>query len=321
MLIKLPSRVYDNLGDFLGKMKTPMDGEVVFDFGNVIRFSPVAMVTLICKVKSYLLDGISVYFINHDRFEAGRYFQRMNFFSICNVSMEENFIRHDSIGDFQEIQEIAYNKGSVTAISEGIARCCIPEEEKWKIDDPDENSEIYDLLVYALSELINNVLQHSEGRGFISAQFYKTTELVRIGIADYGIGVLNSFKNNESPHYRENWTDSDAVQKALEPKVSSKNHIKSAYVTPVNAGVGLSILKKLSEKLSGQFCLVSGNAIIENAQLKVIPADCYFKGVAINITFKKTGLSDFQEALMETKEELGLINRTRRFRGVIDNDD
>ncbi|EMY60697.1 ATP-binding protein [Leptospira terpstrae] len=321
MVIKLPPRVYDDLGEFLGKMKRPNNEPVIFDFEKVVKYSPVALVTLICKVKSYLFDDIPVFFINHERFAACSYFQRMNFFSICDVSMPERFIRHESFGNFTVIQEFGLNKGSVDVISDGVARCCIPEEEKWKIDHPLENSEIYDLLVYAISELINNVVQHSEGRGFISAQFYKQTELVRIGIADYGIGVLNSFKNNASPHFRENWNDADAVKKALEPKVSSKNHITSPYMTPVNAGVGLSILKNLSEKLSGQFCLVSGNAIIENAQLKELAADSYFKGVAINITFKKSGLLDFQEALMETKRDLGLITRTGKFKGVMGNDD
>lgn len=321
MVIKLPSRAYDDLFDFLSIIRMPINEPVEFDFKDVIRYSPIALVTLICKVKSFLEAGLSVYFINHERFEAVRYFQRMNFFSICNVSMPERFIRHESFGNFTVIQEFGLNKGSVEVISDGIARCCIPDEEKWKIDDKEENSEIYDLVVYAISELINNVFQHSEARGYISAQVYPQTEIVRIGIADNGIGVLNSFKNNESPHFQENWTDAHAIQKALEAKVSSKNHITSPFVTPVNAGVGLSILKKLSEKLSGQFCLVSGNAIIENAQLKELPADSYFKGVAISITFKKTGLLDFQEALMETKRELGLISGTGKFKGVMSNED
>ncbi|TGM35687.1 ATP-binding protein [Leptospira levettii] len=321
MVIKLPSHAYDDLFEFLNYLKEPNQEPVVIDFEKIVRYSPVALVTLISKVKAYLSEDIPVFFMNHEHFEAVDYFKRMNFFSICNISMPEKFQRHDSYGIFTEIQEFGINKGSVDVISDGIARCCVPDEEKSKIDHPTDNSEIYDLLVYALSELVNNVVQHSESRGFISAQFYKQTEMVRIGIADYGIGILNSFKNNNSPHYRDEWTDSDAIQKALEPKVSSKNHITSHYQTPVNAGVGLSILKKLSEKLSGKFCLVSGNAIIENAQLKVLPADCYFKGVAVNIAFKKSGLPDFQEALMETKQELGLISRSGKFKGVIDNDD
>ncbi|TGL58579.1 hypothetical protein [Leptospira jelokensis] len=106
----------------------------------------------------------------------------------------------------------------------------------------------------------------------------------------------------------------------MQAKISSKNHIASPFSTPVNAGVGLSILKKLSEKLEGKFCLVSGRGIIENAQLKEFPDDIYYNGVAINISFKKSKLEVFQEALMETKLELGLINRARNFKEVIGDD-
>ncbi|TGL58578.1 hypothetical protein [Leptospira jelokensis] len=184
--IILPKYVFDELFDFIEAISFETDehDSVVFDFAYVENYSPVALVAIICRVKYLQSIKAKVYFRNHDSFRALTYFQRMNFFSICNLNMDEKFKRHDSNGNFQEIQEFGRLGGSVEKLSEGIALCCIPESERWKIDDYEENSEIYDLVVYAVSELINNVFQHSGSNGYISAQVYRKGELVRLGIAD-----------------------------------------------------------------------------------------------------------------------------------------
>ncbi len=66
-------------------------------------------------------------------------------------------------------------------------------------------------LRYIMSELIRNVLEHSLSRdgAIVSAQYYKKSNTIRIGIADTGRGIWRSI--NESHHPK---TDLDAIKMA-----------------------------------------------------------------------------------------------------------
>lgn len=100
----------------------------------------------------------------------------------------------------------------------------------------------FDLVEYAASELINNVLQHAEGSGYVAAQVYPKSGLVRISVADSGIGIRQSFQQNRPPFWDDAMTDLDSVRTALQPKVSSRMHLSSGWGgSGVNAGVGLSM--------------------------------------------------------------------------------
>ncbi len=120
--------------------------------------------------------------------DVHQYMQRMNFFRLCGLNLEEKFSRHPSQNKFSVIKELGH--GQSAALSTEVADVIAPDQSDEV--DPDKTG-FYDFMEYAVSELINNVLQHANGRGFISAQYYKKSDRVQVCIADIGIGVRASF--------------------------------------------------------------------------------------------------------------------------------
>jgi hypothetical protein len=155
-------------------------------------------------------------------------------------------------------------------------------------------------------------VQHSFGEGFVAAQYNRTTDLIRIGIADNGIGVRESFKGNDSPHFKERYNDLDCLALALKSEVSSKNHIKGPYGDPVNAGVGLSIVQAVAAETFGFFALASGSAVYlkkgcnEGVFYPAIEGVGY-QGTSVAVAFSRKEVYRYADILMDAKRKIGLI--------------
>jgi len=154
--------------------------------------------------------------------------------------------------------------------------------------------------------------QHSCGTGFVAAQYNAKTDLVRIGIADNGIGVRESFKGNQSPHFREGFDDRDCLELVLKPEISSRNHLKGPYDDTENAGVGLSIVEATASETYGHFVLGSGRSVyIRNGQNEGVfrpslPLEGY-KGTVVSVAFSRKEVYCYTELLMDAKRQIGLI--------------
>jgi len=132
-----------------------------------------------------------------------------------------------------------------------------PADEDWESGE----AGAYGFFEHAVSELGNNVIQHSHSAGYVCAQHYPSNDMVRLAIADCGIGIRRSFEVSQSPHWREGMTDREALEIALQPHMSSKLHIRSGWGgEPVNAGVGLSVLNGLAQETRGKLLVISGGA-------------------------------------------------------------
>jgi hypothetical protein len=152
------------------------------------------------------------------------------FFAALGLDYEEDFRRHAPLGEFVTITKVDEKSSrNLEELIDQLVGTLFPE---------DSYEELYRLLQYALGEIIRNCVQHSCGEGFVSAQYNRATDLIRIGIADNGVGVRESFRANDSPHFNEGFDDRDCIELALKAEVSSKNHIRGPYGDPVNARVG-----------------------------------------------------------------------------------
>ncbi|HZI30698.1 MAG TPA: hypothetical protein VFF11_00045, partial [Candidatus Binatia bacterium] len=179
---------------------------------------------------------------------------------------------------------------------------------------------LFDVIEYSVSELALNVKQHSKATGFAMAQYTPRTDLVRVAIADHGIGILRSFAENNSPVWKPEWTDTDAIATALKPKVSSKLHLRSPWGDPVNAGVGLTLLRELCIQTGGHFFLASGNgAFLQlsgsgQPQSKILPT-C-FQGTICVLAFIRGKISNYPELMHKAKLSLGLLPNGGMFGNV-----
>ena len=231
------------------------------------------------------------------------YMQRMDFFTHLGIDLEENFQRKDSSGRFLSLERIGRGGNTNTAaVSSKIAEILVPEEAEET--DPDK-SNFLDCIEYCVSELMNNVIQHSEGEGFVCAQFYPTKQITQIVIADAGIGIYDSFRSNRSPFAKEMNSDAEAIAIALKPTVSSRSHLVEPWGgESVNAGVGLTILRELTLSTGGEFGVASGRSAMFGESMLDLGSDTGFDGTLVTCSIKRSELGSFHDRLEEIKNRL-----------------
>lgn len=151
-------------------------------------------------------------------------------------------------------------------------------EQKWKLEQDiiEQRSEqlalilsqqsetcLVDALTFSIREIMRNVYEHSESKSIeYCAQYWPSYHKVEIAIADNGIGLRESLKTNP---YIEVENDSDAIQQALMPAISSKNY-KGANIDTNNpwhnSGFGLYMSSRIC-RLGGSFLVCSGDHSIK----------------------------------------------------------
>ena len=111
--------------------------------------------------------------------------------------------------------------------------------------------------IVALSEVCQNILEHSQNIGYVGIQkyFYAKSlakNVVKIAVMDLGIGIKNSLSPRFSSVYGERWSDLLAIEKALV-------HGASRY-EDIGRGQGLMAVRKLVQKWNGKISIRSGTA-------------------------------------------------------------
>jgi anti-anti-sigma regulatory factor len=280
--------------------------EVVLDFKHVKFMVPGALVALASRAAAWKADGAGVVLVNYESSDAFRYLQRMNLFRVCGYDLHEDFRRHDPRTRFVPVRSIARGAAVPETLATEVASVIVPEQaDSW---DPDESGP-FDYVEYLISELASNILHHSRGTGFVSAQYYPQRGIVRVSLADCGIGIRDSFRN--TPHWWEGMSDLEALQLALKPEVSSKSHLRTLWGESPNAGVGLSLLKELSAKTRGDFLVLSGESHYSLHRQGNLRYDFGFKGTLCAMTFHRDRVLNFPNLLYRAKLELGLIKPQR----------
>lgn len=316
--IGLPEHVYENkLWDLTQLLDSATGDPVHLDFGRVRFYIPGAIVLLVARIKKWKAEGKRVRLYDAYSCPAFAYLQRINFFFSLGLELPEDFERHASQNRFVTIEQIGGAKGKpVGSLATDVARCIAPESDT---DDP-ETSGVFDLLEYGVSELALNVVQHSDSVGFCCAQFTPKSQLVRVGISDFGRGIRESFQFFNSPHWREGMNDREAILAALEPRVSCKTHLQSmggwGGAAAVNTGVGLSILRAVAEKLGGTFFIASGKAgfyFTRNLAKEFSGPGSGFPGTICAFSFNRKDVRNYANLLYETKASIGLLQTGDNF--------
>ena len=256
--LHLQSNVYeDSFISFVESLSQAKIAQCV-DFRNMRYYIPAAITALLCSLKSPY-SSIKRATINTEC-NSFKYLQRMDFFKYLKFENEipEKFTRHQS-NNFSPIIKIT--KDSNEQDISNTINSTILGSSKFEESTKDNIAKI---IQYAIGELVRNVIQHSEGIGYIASQYYPKSDFIRIGISDGGIGILESFKKSNSPHYKEYDTHISILKKALENQISSKTHLPlPPYSTGhTNQGVGLTMLREIIKTIFGHFILLSGNAMI-----------------------------------------------------------
>lgn len=134
---------------------------------------------------------------------------------------------------------------------------------------------VTDYFVTVISELCQNIFEHSLDTGFVSIQTYRTGKenIVRLVISDSGVGIAGSFESGRGIDYK---SPADLIEKTLTLPISSKRDF----------GYGLCQVNSIVERLKGTILLRSNDASLSALYNK--------KGGSGNYMFQRDGLVLFE---------------------------
>ena len=203
-----------------------------------------------------------------------KYLERMDFFKFVDKyftlapftpEISEKYSRNSysdvllEITPIEKSDDIHFIVGKVKERANAILKKHLHYDEK-VIND----------FIVALSEVCQNIIEHSENRGFVGIQKYRfqhiNKNVVKIAVMDIGIG----FKKSLSERFMLK-DDFDAIEKAL-------IHGATRY-TEEGRGHGLAAVRRFVSQWNGKLSIRSGTA-----KLSIIPDWARGKEKEINLT-------------------------------------
>ncbi|MEK6846140.1 MAG: ATP-binding protein [Nanoarchaeota archaeon] len=183
--------------------------------------------------------------------KSKHYLQRMGLFKLLNLKTDTTIIEHESAGRFIPLTRITNSRELTTFITDIIPLLHLDPEQA-------------DSIKYVVSELVRNVLEHSESeRGaIVSAQYYHKSNTIRLGIVDGGVGIKKTISYAHPVK-----TSLEAIQLALTPGITGTTQMIGG--TEYNAGAGLFFIKSIAQVNREFLMIYSGNAMYKLLKSKL----------------------------------------------------
>ncbi len=174
--------------------------------------------------------------------KSAHYLERMGLFTHCKIGSGISITAHEPAGRFIPLTIIKEGKEFRGFLTEMIPLLHLEERHAEPIK-------------YVVSELIRNVLEHAEtdAGAIVCAQYSKSSNTIRLGIADRGIGIRQSIRR---AHPTED--DVAAIRLALMPGITGTTRAEGG--TAYNAGAGLFFIKSLAAINKDHLLIYSGDA-------------------------------------------------------------
>lgn len=236
------------LGERISRERTS-----ILDLSSLTFIEPYSMLALLLIGRNHLRNtGERLRLVNIP-LNIHQYLARMDFLSAgvfdCTSRLDEKLLyRRSSFSNrVIEVTDIpGRERESIRAISGIIA---VFRKRARHILKYWLNTEIIDYFVTVISEVCQNIFEHSLDSGYCAMQTYSvgSEHVVRLVIVDSGIGIRESFSGREefaSEH------GSRIIERALTTPISSKRRF----------GYGLCQVNAITEKLKGSIYIRSGES-------------------------------------------------------------
>ncbi len=171
------------------------------------------------------------------------YLERMGLFKLLSIKSNISITEHEPAGRFIPLTQITTSEELTGFITEMIPLLHLEPKQVRPIK-------------YIVSELVRNVLEHSQSKycAILSAQYYPKSNTIRIGIVDTGIGIRKAINvSHDAP------THLEAIKLALTPGITGTTRREGG--TEFNAGAGLFFIKSIAKVNRDFFMIYSGNAM------------------------------------------------------------
>ncbi|MFH0854130.1 MAG: hypothetical protein V1891_01425 [bacterium] len=245
---------------------------------------------------------------------SGSYLDRMGLFEFTDQPSPYKIHKKEESGRFIPITAIKNSAEQSKFITDMIPLLHLPADKT-------------DAIKYTVGELLRNVLEHSGSSdgAIVAAQYYKKSNMIRIGICDGGIGIKKSLQRYWASYAK---TDMEAIKWALVPGISGTTRKEGG--TEDNAGAGLFFIKSIAQVARNYFMIYSGSGIfklllydkrIEKPRLHPDPDDDrhternnapYFQGTLVAIDLSLENKSEFTQLLAAIREVYGKAVRERK---------
>jgi len=223
--------------DFSEKDKLEITANSKWIVVHPVVLSMVAALGLSVNPKNIACDTLTA--------KSAHYLQRMGLFKFLGIESGINIAEHEPAGRFIPLTQIKNSQELSRFIEEMIPLLHLQPNQ-------------VDPIRYVVSELVRNVIEHagSQTGAIVSAQYYKKSNRIAIGIVDTGLGIKKTI--NQS-HYALNHLD--ALRLALIPGITGTT--KKEGGTEYNAGAGLFFIKAIAKVNRDFFMIYSGDAIFK----------------------------------------------------------
>lgn len=188
------------------------------------------------------------------KLRSGHYLDRMGLFSLLKVASPFSIKEHEEAGRFIPLTVIKTQEDQSRFITNMVPLLHLEPKQA-------------DVFKYTIGELVRNVLEHAEARNgaVVAAQYYKTSNIIRLGICDTGVGIWKTISRSW-PAAR---TDLDAIKLALTPGISGTTTREGG--TEQNAGAGLFVIKSMASVSRNYFLIYSGSGLYKLRKRKRLP--------------------------------------------------
>ncbi|MBN1495268.1 MAG: sensor histidine kinase [Spirochaetes bacterium] len=275
----LPNRLKDTYDfEYVIDMQDRIYGRsTALDLSRISFIEPYSMLSLLLIGRNYLRKSGNKLRLTGIPINIHQYLHRMDFFKSGVFEVPERLnekllLKRSSFSKrVLEIIEIPNKERESVRVISGIIGLFRKRAEhilKYWFSE-----RITDYFVTLISEICQNIYEHSLDSGYLAMQTYSVGKenIVRLSISDSGIGIVKSFENSgikyDSPGH--------LIELAVTTPISSKREF----------GYGLCQVNAIVEKLKGSIFLRSGNASVSTLYQK--------KAAGTPFLFQKNDLKPF----------------------------
>jgi len=255
--------------------------EVLFECGDAHFFRPLGLNILASLIRSFLDDQPrKIFFTPPNNDDCKKYLQSQGFYEEFNLQEESRELSLQTTLPYSTSVRLYRNKLYEPTYFERIA--------KWLNKNlqyaENEIQAIEDILSITLSEIFNNVIDHSQSPigYYVNAQAYRREKCLMLSVVDTGIG----FHATLARRYKFLANNEAAIAHAIQYGVSSRSKHG-------NAGAGLDILADAMKNHAGHLEIVSKDGLWRqqpdgSRSGGTLPFS--FPGTCINVQLDNTGI-------------------------------
>lgn len=255
--LPVPDSLHDPFAfeEFLALQKKIFSSsKTVLDLSSISFIEPYSMLGLLLLGRNHIRNIGSKLTLRNIPLSIHQYLYRMDFlkqeiFSVPETLGEQYFLKRSPMSkNLVEISAIPNKeRESIKAISSAIS---VFRKRAKHIMKHWLNDTIVDLFVTVISEICQNIYEHSLDSGYLAMQSYTyaNQKIVRLAVCDSGIGIRESFAQSDIQYD----SPADLIKLALTTTISSKREF----------GYGLNQVNSIIEKLGGSIFIRSENAAV-----------------------------------------------------------